>query len=236
MAKKVQPVSSKQVQASAKPAQVPAHDHNPFRAATAKPTKPTKPPTTSEQLTQRARTASGLPDFTLGGQRVEKSVQRGKKQHVEAPEPTKPLQPKRRGRREGLTTPSASSSSDAFRSSTPPTAPTGYSSLYGVPSLSNYTSTGQAASNPAPKNKIIPALRAAGQRRMDRGEARSLDQGTALEIVSKLVGKNTTIQDIEQEKKSNTQTLFASPTELVTLYELAMRMVESHQFYTRTAP
>jgi hypothetical protein len=87
-----------------------------------------------------------------------------------------------------------------------------------------------------PPNKVIPSLRAAGQRRMDRGDARTLDQGTALEIVSKIVGRNVSITDIDNEKKSAVASyaIFAAPTELVTLFELAMRMVESHQFYSRT--
>ncbi len=190
--------------------------------------RPTPPAPKPEQLTQRANTPSGLPPApsptrTSARPKLTKPV----KTSAPAPAPKAEAQPKRRGRKEGLTVNSASS---AFTTSTPPSAPSGYSSLYGLPSLSNYTSTSNA---PAQKNKIIPALRAAGQRKLDKGEARSLDQGTALEIVGKIVGKNVTINDIEKEKKANTQALFASPTELVTLYELAMRMVESHQFYTR---
>ena len=172
------------------------------------------PPAPKPELTQRANTPSGLPPASSPTRTSARPV----KTSAPAPTPKAEAQPKRRGRKEGLTVNSSASS-----------APSGYSSLYGLPSLSNYTSTSNA---PAQKNKIIPALRAAGQRKLDKGEARSLDQGTALEIVGKIVGKNVTINDIEKEK-ANTQALFASTTELVTLYELAMRMVESHQFYTR---
>lgn len=153
---------------------------------------------------------------------------------------TAPASPKAeatRGRRRGKTqandnpATSTSTSSSSTYPSTAPTAPYGYSSLY---SSASVPSTSASAQQTPPKNKLIPALRSAGTRKMERGEARSVDQGTALEIVGKLIGRNVTINDVEKDKKTSGLALFAPPTELVTLFELAMRMVESHQFYSRT--
>jgi hypothetical protein len=157
-----------------------------------------------------------------------------------APKPAAPKEVAQRGRPRGkvqaATNPLTSSSySNGSRTtvsaypSTPTAAPYGYSSLYSSP-----TSSIGATNTEQPKNKIIPNIRAAGQRRMERGEARSIDQGTALEIVSKLVGRSISIVDIENDKKAAGMAIFAQPTELVTLFELAVRMVESHQFYSKT--
>jgi hypothetical protein len=92
-----------------------------------------------------------------------------------------------------------------------------------------------APNTTANKSTVIPALRAAGTRLVEKGEARSVDQGTALEIVSRILHRRVTIADIENDRKAASGiSLFAAPTELVTLFELAMRMVESHQFYSKT--
>lgn len=116
-----------------------------------------------------------------------------------------------------------------------PNAPSPLTTSTSTPSSSSSSSTSSTSSTTSVPNKIIPALRAAGVKMFERSDARTVDQGTALEIVSKIAGKRVTIHDIENERKvTSAYSLFSPPTELVTLYELVLRMVESHQFYSRT--
>ncbi len=123
------------------------------------------------------------------------------------------------------TSPSTSSPSSVF--SSPSSA---YSSLLSP-------STAPPASTPSQqKNKIVPAIRAAAQQRLDRGQARTIEQASALELLSRIVGKNITMNDIEKERQAVTSSfaLFSPPSELIALFDLASRFVESHQFYSRT--
>lgn len=120
---------------------------------------------------------------------------------------------------------SASSPSSVF--SSPSSA---YSSLLSP-------SSAPPASTPSQqKNKIVPAIRAAAQQRLDRGQARTIEQASALELLSRIVGKNITMNDIEKERQAVTSSfaLFSPPSELIALFDLASRFVESHQFYSRS--
>lgn len=120
--------------------------------------------------------------------------------------------------------PTTSSPSSVF--SSPSSA---YSSLLGPSTPAPSTPSQQ-------KNKIVPAIRAAAQQRLDKGQARTIEQASALELLSRIIGKNVTMSDIEKERQAVTSSfaLFSPPSELIALFDLASRFVESHQFYSRT--